>query len=411
MFQKNKNKNNSKSNKNNSNRNRRVVGGDNVVPGAYPWLTKVFLDKDLLHFCGASLIANRWLLTAAHCFAATDTEPEVLAEDITAFVGLHHSNPDESSYGFRIGVKRVFIHQDYNGDTVYNDIALLQLLAPIPPQYAPVRVSTTIFKYDGDLSGQTGNVAGWGSTTEVAPNDDFVRPSYPDVLQFGVVGLVSASDCAAAYGTTYIRYTNVCSLTPSTDRIDPCQGDSGGPLFRHSSGDATHEIIGVVSWGNGCAALERPGVYTAVAPYANWISMTIENIEAVDARDGNTDPIYEEGGTVGGCQCEAAWRLTSGDGCTSSTVYNRCGMEAPCDGDDGGVEGQTWCVTTSESQGEPGCRASSAGEAWDYCVADSAANPAAVCTKDGRCSQARGGRGVRGPYIAEPTTTIHVDEL
>ena len=99
------------------------------MPGAYPWLTKVFLDKDLLHFCGASLIADGWLLSAAHCFAATDTDPEVLAGDIVAFVGLHESNPDVSSYGFRIGVKKVFLHQDYNGDTVYNDIALLQPFA------------------------------------------------------------------------------------------------------------------------------------------------------------------------------------------------------------------------------------------------------------------------------------------
>ena len=392
---------------------RRIVGGDSVMPGAYPWLTKVFLDKDLLHFCGASLIADGWLLSAAHCFAATDTEPEVLAEDIVAFVGLHESTPDVASYGFRIGVKKVFLHQDYNGDTVYNDIALLQLLAPIPPQYVPAAVSKTIIKYDDDLTGRTGNVAGWGSTTEVAPDDDWVKPTFPNELQFGVVGLVSASDCAAAYGTTYIRYTNICSLTTSADRVDPCQGDSGGPLFRHVGGGAPDELIGVVSWGNGCAALDRPGVYTAIAPYANWIEVSIANVEAKDARDGTSDPTYVEGATVGGCQCETSWRLTSGDGCSSSTIYSRCGMEVPCDGDDGGVAGQSWCVTTEESQAQPGCQSSSAGQAWDYCVADAAgSNPDSDdCAKDGRCSTLRGGRAVSGAYIDATTDTVHLDEL
>jgi hypothetical protein len=373
-----------------------IVAGEEADPGAYPWLAKVFLDDELLHFCGASLISDQWLVSAAHCFAATADEPAVLPENITAFVGMHFSDPDAPGLGFRVGVKTIFLHEGYDSTVVDNDIALLQLSAPVPSSYTPVEVSRDIIKYNDDLADQYATVAGWGSITEAAPDDDWVRPTFPDALQFGTIGLVNANDCAVAYGTRYIKYTNVCAMNSATNRVDPCQGDSGGPLFK--SNQPTDELIGIVSWGLGCAALNRPGVYTAVAAYANWIETSITQIEASQGEEAAA--LYTEGGTKGGCQCELDWRLTSGAGCSSSTIYRYCGMSPPCDGDDGGVEGQSWCVISAESRNTAACIEGSAGDMWDYC------GPApAACSspKDGKCALLRGGRPVAGDYLDIPT--------
>ena len=154
----------------------------------------------------------------------------------------------------------------------------------------------------------------------------------------------------------------------------------------------------------------RPGVYIAVAAYANWIEATIAQIEVTENGLVQQAPVYSEGATPGGCQCELDWRLTSGEGCTSTTIYRRCGMNPPCDGDTGDppVAGQTWCVISDESRATAACKADSAGDQWDYCVPDTVATERCSSLNGGKCLLNRGYRPVAGDYLEDPTETFHL---
>ncbi|XP_045849920.1 serine protease 33 isoform X2 [Meles meles] len=239
----------------------RIVGGRDARVGQWPWQASI--QHRGAHVCGGSLIAPQWVLTAAHCFPRP-TPPS----EYRVLLGALRLVP-ASPRALSAPVRRVLLPPDFSEDGARGDLALLQLRRPVP---LSARVQPVCLPEPG-VRPPTGTpcwVTGWGSLHPGVPLPDW-RP-----LQGVRVPLLDRRTCDHLY--------HVGTDVPSSERIvlrgnlcagyvqghkDACQGDSGGPLTCLRSGRWV--LVGVVSWGKGCALPNRPGVYTNVATYSPWI--------------------------------------------------------------------------------------------------------------------------------------------
>ncbi|KAM9211251.1 acrosin-like [Leptosomus discolor] len=163
-------------------------------------------------------------------------------------------------------IQRLVVHEHYRNGTERNDIALLELDQPVQCGYyvqlacvpdASLRVSELTNCY----------VSGWGAT--------MARCEFPNrstaVLQEAQVPLIDVKLCnSSRWYRGAIHPHNVCAGYPQGG-IDTCQGDSGGPLVCQDKHAAYFWLVGVTSWGKGCARAKRPGVYTSTQHFYDWI--------------------------------------------------------------------------------------------------------------------------------------------
>uniref|UniRef100_A0A3P8UGR7 Peptidase S1 domain-containing protein n=1 Tax=Amphiprion percula TaxID=161767 RepID=A0A3P8UGR7_AMPPE len=218
--------------------------------GEWPWIGS--LQYQRLHRCGATLIHNKWLLTAAHCFKSDPTPSNwavslgsVLRSGVGALV---------------IPIQRVIIHPAFNGTNMDHDVALLELMVPAPTSYTiqSVCLPSPVHRF---LKNAECYITGWGSMREGG--------SLTNLLQKAAVNVIDQADCQQSYGNV-LTASMMCAGFMEGGR-DTCLGDSGGPLTcRQPSGQWF--IAGVTSWGHGCGRIGFPGVYTRVTSVRKWIS-------------------------------------------------------------------------------------------------------------------------------------------
>lgn len=218
-----------------------IVGGSSVSSSLYStyFTSIVSLQYGGSHFCGGTLIAANKVLTAAHCladFTSSEVKNSVRvvigARDLAATAGAE-----------RFSVASYSVSPSYNANTIQYDYALITLNGS--STFTPATINRDA---SFPATGSTTYVAGWGSTYEGG--------NVTQVLKYTAVKTVSNSSCASTYGSN-IYSGNLCAYTAGTDS---CQGDSGGPLYSYDGTKLT--LVGVVSWGNGCARSGYPGVYT-----------------------------------------------------------------------------------------------------------------------------------------------------
>jgi trypsin len=227
-----------------------IIGGGPASPGEFPFMAAV-LDERIggndwnKQFCGGSLIASDWVLTAAHCVQG--------ANPLNLAVAVGRTQLSSSTQGVRLKVDSVHIHPDYNKPiSLAHDAALLHLVGTVSTNIAtPIRLAVESDDV-WELAGTPLAVIGWGTTS-------VRKASYPDALQEVDVPVVDDGTCRTAYKTSLHAPSMVCAGAPN---IDSCYGDSGGPLFARNNGSPIQ--IGIVSWGNGCAKKRFPGVYSEV---------------------------------------------------------------------------------------------------------------------------------------------------
>ncbi|XP_047443765.1 transmembrane protease serine 9 [Mugil cephalus] len=228
----------------------RIVGGVTARRGEWPWIGS--LQYQRLHRCGATLIHNKWLLTAAHCFKS-DSGPTNWAVSLGSVL--------RSGVGaLVIPIQRVIIHPAFNGTNMDHDVALLELAVPAPMSYTiqSVCLPSPVHRF---LKNAECYIAGWGSMREGG--------SLTNLLQKAAVNIIDQADCQQSYGNV-LTPNMMCAGLMEGGR-DTCLGDSGGPLAcrQHSS---PWFIVGVTSWGHGCGRIGFPGVYTRVTSVRKWIS-------------------------------------------------------------------------------------------------------------------------------------------
>lgn len=246
-----------------------VVGGGKATKGRYPWMVSLrYNDKWSQHFCGASLIAPRIVMTAAHC--VMNNTGNVLATDGRAYpqVRIGGWETDGGAYE-KHQVVATLPHKDYDPSTNDYDIALLLLDKPSKKKAVKLVASQP----DPPLEeGATVRAIGWGATRENGPGSADLQEVALDFL--------SLDTCAAYYpNSDWESNTQICAGSAGAGK-DTCQGDSGGPLFVKGATAAGDKQVGIVSWGYGCARV--PGVYTDVAMMRPWITQASAAMLAAD---------------------------------------------------------------------------------------------------------------------------------
>ncbi len=241
-----------------NNKEPKIVGGKPAPAGLFPWQVSLGVpwidDPYRAHFCGGSVLTERWVITAAHC--VVDSSPK----DMILTVGTHKLGLG----GSRHSVNRVIVHKDYNRSNSDNDIALIELVRPLAlgPDVRAVGVITPELEPTQAADGVSASVTGWGATVEGG------RPVRD--LRYVDVPIQSRATCNRPLGYDgRVTENMLCAGELAGDK-DSCQGDSGGPLTVRAAGQPL--LAGVVSWGDGCARPNLVGVYTRVARFRDWIS-------------------------------------------------------------------------------------------------------------------------------------------
>ncbi|XP_022102121.1 suppressor of tumorigenicity 14 protein homolog [Acanthaster planci] len=247
--------------------NNRIVGGEDAVRGAWPWQAQLFYYGSFI--CGGTLVGNRYVISAAHCFTG-DGYDYSNGADWTVQLGKLYasSNIDSSNGEYESGVSQVIIHEGYNEVTSDNDIAVMVLSNPLPAtnnfvNFACLDLNSTR-AFDATSNCFT---SGFGALSSGG--------SLATILQEANVPLIPRATCNGPNNYDGEVTNNMLCAGFVGGGIDSCQGDSGGPLVcaaKDTGADVERwYLVGVTSWGYGCAQANYPGVYTDVSQYIDWL--------------------------------------------------------------------------------------------------------------------------------------------
>ncbi len=288
-------------------------------PGRNPAVLKS--ANEAFYFCGATVIGERWVLTAGHCmhdFASTlsgtvvDAKSKKHQAQLEAIIGAGDLKRVKTDRIFTID--RVIIHPHYRAElenaleisdpdkrsetleqlpsNVGDDIALLHMERPWT---GPVgELSLTEATDPTTPPGIQVRVAGYG-TTEFSKNQETAErfksadgkgelSAGSALLRETAIETIAHQRCAGRYPGSVIGTGQICAGLEQGGK-DSCQGDSGGPLMAYDAGGCPRQI-GIVSWGQGCAEEKAYGVYTRVSHYADWLQSytgPLKGAQAVDA--------------------------------------------------------------------------------------------------------------------------------
>jgi len=235
----------------------RIVGGRPADPDEWPWLAALVhkSGRGSGQYCGATLISDTHVLTAAHCLAPFKKE------DILVKLGEYDFDKEGETGDQTFSVQSMKNHENYNDVSYENDIAIIKLDRPatLSKSVWPICLPPASERF----TNRRAFVIGWGTIYFGGP--------VSSTLQEVNVRVWEPSQCAKNYATLDRKVLDTMLCAGETNR-DSCQGDSGGPLNCMSPTTRKWELCGVVSWGARCAEPDFPGVYTRVTEYLSWIA-------------------------------------------------------------------------------------------------------------------------------------------
>jgi secreted trypsin-like serine protease len=262
-----------------------IVGGTAAPDGKYPWQVRLYSNMDdTIGFCGGSIIAPQWVLTAGHCLIDSDA------------VVVGYGNNDRTKTK-KIESEKVIVHPGYiAGEKA--DLALVKLKQPIPDA-AAISFADAAKEQALMPAGATVTVTGWGaiwdfqafqsavdvmagrksvSEKKLLTNEELEAPRKLHEVDIEVI---DPKECKAVYESLQVPDfvvgdTEICATGPTGGK-DSCFGDSGGPLIVADKGNAEgYTQVGIVSWGPQCGNPLFPGVYTRVSSFSDWIETNLK---------------------------------------------------------------------------------------------------------------------------------------
>jgi Trypsin len=250
----------------------RVVGGFSVEPRTW-YAMLLYKDASGWKFagCGATLITNCHVMTAAHCVENREFDIEGI------YVNAHTPYDSNSNHPFVFtSASRIFVPEEYNDYTNENDIAVIRMSECVNiTEYIPAVPAST---YNSNLnSGDMLELYGFGRVGENMGESGDTKQ-----LQMAQLPYIPNEECKTYFGDK-IRYGMFCAGF-GQGGVDACQGDSGSGLLQKPNNPSTEPYIltGIVSWGVGCARPGYPGVYAKVADFIDWIKTNTCNDPDLD---------------------------------------------------------------------------------------------------------------------------------
>uniref|UniRef100_A0AAY5KXM7 trypsin n=1 Tax=Esox lucius TaxID=8010 RepID=A0AAY5KXM7_ESOLU len=237
----------------------RILGGISAQHGSHPWMAAIYIGVD--SFCAGTLVASCWVVSAAHCF-------------FRRYCGNGGTSGPHSCLGrpFLFVLLSPYIFP--KSFSVYNP-TLHDIGNLLAHSYLHPLISTHTQTFIHSLCYSTRSythlyhyccqISGWGHKYE--------KQNQYNNLQEAGVRIVPFKTCTKpeVYGN-HVTPNMVCAGINRC--VDACQGDSGGPLA--CAKDDVSFLYGVISWGEGCGNTGKPGVYTKVVNYVNWINTIIK---------------------------------------------------------------------------------------------------------------------------------------
>jgi secreted trypsin-like serine protease len=230
----------------------RIVGGDEASTTTTPWVVALTTSGGQF-FCGGTLVAPTKVVTAAHCVTTPMFNSGVAAKSPSSLRVVAGRTDLRSYDGVEVRVSSVWFDPKFRDVGAGDDVAVLTLARTVPYRTLPLVAAGDTAGY---APGVMATVLGWGRLAEGA------GPS--PTLQSVQVPVVADKTCAAEE-SDFDANAMVCAGYPQGGR-DACAGDSGGPMV------VDGRLVGVVSWGDGCARAGKPGVYTRLTSYQDEVS-------------------------------------------------------------------------------------------------------------------------------------------
>lgn len=247
-----------------------IVGGVDATKGAYPWQIsyqwKTSKSGDI-HMCGGTILSSEWILTAAHCI-----DKSMIKYFKFQVVAGEHNLQIKDVFEQESLIDEFIVHPGYSDDDTMNDIALLRLKTPLRfnDRVQPACLPKSDMRNKLYADGVKTILSGWGELDPKGIFESQKEGRSPDILQatsFPIVDTATCNTRGRYYGR--VRKGMFCAGFLAGG-VDACQGDSGGPLVEEVDGHII--VVGVVSWGAGCAQRNKPGVYTNVLDFMPWIT-------------------------------------------------------------------------------------------------------------------------------------------
>jgi len=234
--------------------NPRIIGGQEAKPHSIPW--QGFIEAESLlegWYCGASLISENHVLTAAHCL---QDEFGLVADIAKVTLGAHKVlEQEDTQVIIEVEGEGVIPNPDYDSSSFVNDLGILTLpqAVTLNENIAAVPLPTSA---DNDYAGSPATISGWGIT-------EGHSQSLSQVLNVLETEIIANDECNQQLGGDYVKSNNIC--TSGAKSTGTCSGDSGGPLTVEGV------QVGIVSFGIVNCPAGYPSAYTRVTEYLDWI--------------------------------------------------------------------------------------------------------------------------------------------